>query len=655
LTACTNRTACVIDESGNYSRTFGLKRGTAQGDCPSPTLFIFLQQILLFKLELDPQVSSIFPGIQLPIFPVEQNNLKFAHESNRETNKTECFADDTSLTTVNDRANLSRVKNILMDFEKISGLKCNVEKTNLMPINGQVDEDTRALGFKIVDKVTLLGIEIDRDLAFFETVHDLTIQKVARISSFWQRFRLTLPGRIAVAKTLMFSQIGYIGSIITPTKAQLKRLEQIIFDFVKGPLNISNDKVTKPLKEGGVGLFSVDNYVAALQASWIKRAAQSARDNWRYDVLKITEGNPLTLHPKMVRRESNPIIFNLAESWQKFIANYYAIDENFWESYVFYNPFLQRGRNDSKMLDKQFFRQTQNIEMSVIAKTKVCDIATPAGLNSIDEITEGGVNLNLNTYMRLGESIQYFLNTKYKGLTLNGEGMEVKKFLNSWKKGSNKFRKVIERGSSLKTNMLSDNRVSTFNALLGIDRSPESLGAQYNIWGNQNIGNNVREFWYKFLTNSLPINTRVSHFADVSRACTFCELDKNNLPAMEETFRHLFFYCDKTSKILVEWENILISEFLPLSEDDRKKFWFTGGGTDPPYNSNIFMLWVRILVLYKIWEQKVQKTIKSKHRIKIEVLQDLKDLVKRDIRVKNSGLRLNIRFSADFFQNEQQR
>jgi exonuclease III len=54
----TNRTAKIILEDGNYSESFVLGKGHAQEDSPSPLLFNFAQQIMLFKLELDPDIKK---------------------------------------------------------------------------------------------------------------------------------------------------------------------------------------------------------------------------------------------------------------------------------------------------------------------------------------------------------------------------------------------------------------------------------------------------------------------------------------------------------------------------------------------------------------------------------------------------------------------
>ena len=225
MTACTGRNACIISEDGNYTRNFNLGIGTAQGDCPSPTLFTFCVQVLIFKLELDPAVRPL-PGLPgITNIPVEDSDI-FYLESNRQTNKIEGFADDISAGTEQTIDCLSAVKLILQEFCRLSGLQSNADKTCLMPIRGieTITDDIRGLGFSIVDRIPLLGITIDRELHCLATVHNLTIQKIFSIINFWNCFRLTLPGRIAVAKTLLYSQIGYLGCIFTPIKEQISTI-----------------------------------------------------------------------------------------------------------------------------------------------------------------------------------------------------------------------------------------------------------------------------------------------------------------------------------------------------------------------------------------------------------------------------------------------
>jgi Reverse transcriptase (RNA-dependent DNA polymerase) len=55
----TNRKACLIWEDGSFSCKFDLKLGRTQGDGPSPLQYNMAEQILLFKIELDPNLRPM--------------------------------------------------------------------------------------------------------------------------------------------------------------------------------------------------------------------------------------------------------------------------------------------------------------------------------------------------------------------------------------------------------------------------------------------------------------------------------------------------------------------------------------------------------------------------------------------------------------------
>jgi hypothetical protein len=55
----TNRKACILLDDGRQSKTFDLGKGTAQGDCPSPLIYNFCAQILIFRIELDPGIRRL--------------------------------------------------------------------------------------------------------------------------------------------------------------------------------------------------------------------------------------------------------------------------------------------------------------------------------------------------------------------------------------------------------------------------------------------------------------------------------------------------------------------------------------------------------------------------------------------------------------------
>ena len=67
--------------------------------------------------------------------------------------------------------------------------------------------------FKLVDKIKILGIEISSNPSLLHLCHEKTVLKITQIIHFWERFFLSLPGRINIVKTMILSQISYLGCI----------------------------------------------------------------------------------------------------------------------------------------------------------------------------------------------------------------------------------------------------------------------------------------------------------------------------------------------------------------------------------------------------------------------------------------------------------
>ena len=226
-----------------------------QGNSPSPLQYNFCEQIAILNLELDPRIASInnhhlipryhvppilgpdvllqarvldpvpipalvhrpaqpiefLPGvanidrnaINLPLLPDDP----FALESNRETDKVESFADDKTVIFLATEAGLSAIREILSQFENFSGLLCNMDKSVLMYIG--VDTPPPAFlnnfEFKLVDKIKILGIEISSNPSLLHLCHKKMVLKITQIISFWERFFLSLPGRINIAKTMILT------------------------------------------------------------------------------------------------------------------------------------------------------------------------------------------------------------------------------------------------------------------------------------------------------------------------------------------------------------------------------------------------------------------------------------------------------------------
>jgi hypothetical protein len=68
-----SRKACIILDDGKLSKNFDLDSGRPQGEILSPIQYNICNQILLFRIELDPTIKSIFNQVLGPKapFPIE--------------------------------------------------------------------------------------------------------------------------------------------------------------------------------------------------------------------------------------------------------------------------------------------------------------------------------------------------------------------------------------------------------------------------------------------------------------------------------------------------------------------------------------------------------------------------------------------------------
>ncbi len=180
-----------------------MERGTAQGDTISPYLFNIGYQILLFKLNFDLQIEGFLEPPAVPPDVDPPNHLPLDATVRILNRRAYAFADDANIFTKLNRNTLLRVKHLLEEFGKLSGLECNVEKTTVMCVNSNVPDYMAEIGFAVVDSVTILGLEIEGDSGEFYRTSEKIHTKVRNNIATWKRFNLSLPGRVCIAKTML--------------------------------------------------------------------------------------------------------------------------------------------------------------------------------------------------------------------------------------------------------------------------------------------------------------------------------------------------------------------------------------------------------------------------------------------------------------------
>jgi hypothetical protein len=114
---------------------------------------------------------------------------------NSEKPTSEAYADDLTLIFKMDNKNVSLILEMLRSFGQVSGLKINIDKTQLMVVGSDIwATGTQVHGIEIVDKVSILGIKIDRKLVKLGENWESAILKMQRLSGYWKSFSLSIQG-----------------------------------------------------------------------------------------------------------------------------------------------------------------------------------------------------------------------------------------------------------------------------------------------------------------------------------------------------------------------------------------------------------------------------------------------------------------------------
>jgi len=114
----TGRTARVILD-GKSSRCIQLRCGFAQGNSPSPRKYNIIEQVLIFRLEYDPKIRSVYlvnliPStvnangeVEYPLLEIaERKGLKVDTKLLYTNRKTNAFADDTNCGVLREAGNM---------------------------------------------------------------------------------------------------------------------------------------------------------------------------------------------------------------------------------------------------------------------------------------------------------------------------------------------------------------------------------------------------------------------------------------------------------------------------------------------------------------------------------------------------------------------
>ncbi|KAG6729257.1 hypothetical protein I3842_01G018300 [Carya illinoinensis] len=199
------------------------------------------------------------------------------------------FADDTLIFCEADYNQVRVLKALLLCFEAASGLKVNLDKSEIVPIGGvqRLRFLANILGCNSVRPMTYLGLPLgaaSRAAPLWDTV----IEKVERRLAGWKRMYLSKGGRITLIKCTLSNLPTYFLSLFPiPVRVAL-HIEKLQRDFLWGGLGeefkfhlVRWEKVCRPLSYGGLGIRNLRTFNWVLLGKWLWRYHKEPDALWK--------------------------------------------------------------------------------------------------------------------------------------------------------------------------------------------------------------------------------------------------------------------------------------------------------------------------------------------------------------------------------------
>ena len=102
---------------------------------------------------------------------------------------------------------------------------------------------------------------------------------------------MSLPAKVLVSKTFIFSTFVHIYNYSLITNDQIKTIQSILNDFIWNKKNKINQSVMcSPVLDGGLNMIHVKNVIHAMRVKWLNRLCLDRGQSWsRIAWTKITQ------------------------------------------------------------------------------------------------------------------------------------------------------------------------------------------------------------------------------------------------------------------------------------------------------------------------------------------------------------------------------
>ncbi|GJR12603.1 RNA-directed DNA polymerase, eukaryota [Tanacetum coccineum] len=290
---------------------FKLFRGLRQGDPMSPFLFILAMEGL-HALTRKAEVLGLFKGAS-----IGRDNMCISYLM---------YADDVIFYGEWSWVNAHNLISMLRCFYLISGLKINIQKSNVLGI-GVTDDEVSYLAniircgasqFPMKYLGVLVGCSMTRC-----TNWKVVVKKFSAKLPSWKAHLLSVSGWLSLIKLVLGNLSTYYMSIYTMPVSIHKQLESMRNKFfIGGDVGdkrmtwVKWDKCLMSKKDGGLGIGSIYGFNIALLFKWIWRFL-NVRSDLSVHVIKCIHGVFLGVVQKLINSET----FLLSSEASSFLTN----------------------------------------------------------------------------------------------------------------------------------------------------------------------------------------------------------------------------------------------------------------------------------------------------------------------------------------------
>ncbi|XP_039007845.1 uncharacterized protein LOC120135683 [Hibiscus syriacus] len=271
ISACFTKPSYSIVINGSLVGYFRGDRGVRQGDPLSPYLFVLSMNVLSNLLNLA-ALKGIFN------YHPKCKRIGLTHL---------CFADDLLIFCEPSVDSISGVKAVLEVFNLMSGLKLNINKSEIFVAGltaAQCTAISEGTGFKLGKlPVRYLGIPLVTKKLMERDCLSL-IDKIRARLTLWENKHLSFAGRLQLVRSVLFSLTNYWCRQVMLPRGVIKKVEQLCSRyFWKGAdlsARVSWRKICLPKSEGGLGVIDIQGWNRACSVRLIRNLLADEGSLW---------------------------------------------------------------------------------------------------------------------------------------------------------------------------------------------------------------------------------------------------------------------------------------------------------------------------------------------------------------------------------------